>query len=111
MAYEVTLGGDGALFVGEDKTLRMQVLDEDGDPVTISGWAISMVIRRTDDPSDTAVLTKTATISGNLAVVTLTDTEMAITAGYYRHSWKRTDDGSETVLAYGPFIVEAATQN
>ena len=69
---------------------------------------------------DPAILTKVPTITGvydavratntQRAVVVVTDTEMNLfKAKTYRYSWKRTDDGSETVLARGPFAPEKAT--
>jgi hypothetical protein len=128
MAFEQTIGGEGELFRGEDKTLELEVLQsgEDADdtaatPENIAGWAIQFIVRLKDDSSGDPVLTKTATVSGSYnatrasntqrAVVTLTDTDMdALVPRIYRHSWKRTDDGSETVLAYGNFSVQRATQ-
>ncbi|CAB4190392.1 hypothetical protein UFOVP1196_55 [uncultured Caudovirales phage] len=35
--------------------------------------------------------------------------QISIKARTYRHSWKRMDDGSETVLAYGNFVPQKAT--
>lgn len=118
MALHVTIGGDGALFVGEDKTLRLHVLDTAGASVDITGWAIRFVVRLQDPTPDPPLLDKSATISGSFsptnnpqrAVVVLADTEMGLTPKVYRHSWKRIDDGSETVLAWGNFIVQLATQ-
>jgi hypothetical protein len=128
MAFNQTIGGEGTLFVGEDKTLNLEVLQSGSDstsssavPENIAGWVIRMIVRVADDASGDPILTKLATVSGSYsatrasntqrAVVTLTDTDMdALVARIYRHSWKRTDDGSETVLAYGNFAVQRATQ-
>lgn len=119
MAKQWTIGGAGDLFKGEDKTLKLEVLDGSDLPVDIAVWSITMDVRLTVDASAPATLSKTATVSGTYnanrntntqrAVVTLTDTELGITATTYQHAWKRTDDGSETILAYGDFIVEEAT--
>ena len=38
------------------------------------------------------------------------DIELDVLAGTHDHSWKRTDDGSETVLFHGPCIVQRTTQ-
>lgn len=119
MATEVTIGGDGTLFVGEDKVFNLEVLDSAGVPVNITGMTINLVVRLRDDSTDT-VFDKPATVVGvysatrsantQRARVTLTDTEMnTVKAKGYRHSWKRMDDGSETVISRGPFIPEKAT--
>jgi hypothetical protein len=120
MAELVTIGGSGALFVGEDKELRLEVLDADSIPVNISTWSIHFFVRVKDTSGDPAIFDKTATVIGvysavratntQRASVTLSDTELnTVKAKTYRHSWKRMDDGSETVLAYGPFVPEKAT--
>ncbi len=116
MARDVTIGGNGTLFVGEDKTFRHEILSDD-IPVDMTGWAVQMVVHSSKGQ---VLINKTATVAGvysatqaaNLqrATITLTDTEMDIPPGTHRHSLKRTDDGSETVLSYGKFIVESATQ-
>lgn len=120
MATTVTIGGSGTLFVGEDKTFRIEVLDVSGNPVDMTGWAILFDVRKTDKAPDPAIFSKTATVSGTFnsvravnaqrALVTLTDTELnTVKNKTYRHSWKRMDDGSETVLARGDFAPEKAT--
>lgn len=120
MALEVAIGGDGTLFVGEDKTLNLEVLDTSSLPIDISGMSILMDVRIRDDSAAPAIFSKTATVVGvynavratntQRARVTLTDTEMNTVAAHrYRHSWKRMDDGSETVIVYGDFIPQKAT--
>jgi hypothetical protein len=117
MAALVTMGGDGSLFVGEDKSCRLEVVDTDGVPVDMTGWAVRMFVL---SQGNTVLIDETASITGvysatrsantQRAVVTLTDTELSIADGTHQHSWKRTDDGSETILAYGPFILQRTTQ-
>lgn len=119
MAREVQIGGDGDLFIGEDKTIRVEVLGASEIPENIAAFAMTFLVRPSDS-SGTTTLTKSVTVTGTYnanrntntqrAVVTLTDTDMSITAGTYRYSLKRTDDGSETIIAWGDFIVEQATQ-
>jgi hypothetical protein len=115
MATTETIGGDGELFVGEDKTIRMSI-----PSVDMTGWSVLLDVRKSDKSPPPAIFSKTATITGSYnvdpllstqkAVVVLTDTELnTVTGRTYRHSWKRMDDGSETVLSRGPFIVEKAT--
>lgn len=122
MATTVTIGGNGTLFVGEDKTIKLELLDAADIPVDMSGWTLLFDVRLKDTSPDPAILSKTPTITGTYnvvrasntqrAVVALTDTEMNLfkqKTPPYRHSWKRMDDGSETVLSRGNFAPEKAT--
>lgn len=120
MAREVAIGGSGSLFVGEDKILRIEILDVANLPVDLTGMDIVFDVRKKDNAPDPAIFSLSTVITGvyastrsantQRAVAVLTDTQMnTISAKTYRHSWKRMDDGSETVLAYGDFIVEKAT--
>lgn len=133
MATDVTLGGagTGTLFVGEDKTLRLELLDDPEAtapvPVNMLGWSILFDVRVKDNSPDPAIIAIIASITGvydavratntQRAVVTLTDTQLNLFKGSnltsgaktYRHSWKRMDDGSETVLCRGDFLPEKAT--
>jgi|SRR5580765_813580 len=121
MATTVTIGGSGTLFVGEDKQFQLgPITDEVGAQVDISTWVIVFDVRKKDNSADPAIFSKTAAVTGvfnsnplnntQRAIVVLTDTEMnTVKAGTYRHSWKRMDDGSETVLCRGPFTPEKAT--
>lgn len=121
MAIESTIGGSGEVFVGEDKTFILAVVGTDlTTPVNITGWTINFVVRLKDNSADPPIFDKTAAIVGTFNVdpdlntqraeVTLTDTELNTVKGRtYRYSWKRMDDGGETVLAYGDFVVQKAT--
>ena len=120
MALEVNVGGDGVLFVGEDKIFRAEITDKDQLPVNIATWAIKFVVRKRDNTADPAIFDKNASIIGvfnatrelntQRAEVQLTDTELnTVKARGYRWSWKRMDDGSETVLLYGDFTLQLAT--
>lgn len=119
MAIKGAIGGSGELLVGEDKILRLELLNAaETEAVDMTGWAISFVVR--EQVASTAVLTKTATIAGaynvspgvnaQRATVTLSDTDLTIDSGVYLYSWKRTDDGFEAVLRYGTMVVEQTTQ-
>lgn len=120
MATNVNIGGDGSLFVGEDKTLDLEVLDTAGVPVNIATWAMVFDVRDRDNSPDPPKLTKIPTVIGvynatranntQRARVILTDSELnTVIAKTYRQSWKRTDDGFETVLLYGNFAPQKAT--
>lgn len=121
MATLTTIGGNGTMFMGEDKQLRLELLDDiNGNPVDMAGWVLLFDVRMSDQAPDPALISKVPTITGvynsvralntQRAIVVLTDTEMnTLQARIYRHSWKRMDDGSETVLSRGPFHPEKAT--
>ena len=120
MATETTLGGDGSLFVGEDKTIRLELLDVDGLPVSMTGWGLLFDVRKNDTSAEPAILSRTPTLTGTYnsvratntqrAVVILTDTELNLfRAQTYRYSFKRTDNDSETVLTWGDFAPQKAT--
>ena len=74
MATTQTIGGGGTLFVGEDKTLRLELLDPDtfvdGEPVAASvpinmaGWTLLFDVRLKDNSPDPAILSKTPTLTG-----------------------------------------------
>jgi hypothetical protein len=131
MGLKSQVGGDGTLFVGEDKVFKHVVYAypyASRIVIDSSGWAMHFVVRKKHNSADPPILDKTATVSGvfnpdpalNTLVwaVTLTDTEMSLftakgiddDAAEYAYSWKRTDDGSEDVTGYGPFVVEETTQ-
>lgn len=122
MAELVRVGGEGAILVGEDKQIKLELLDTSDVPVNMTGWAITFDVRTTDT-SAAVLVTKTASVAGTYsatrasntqrATATLTDSDLDATvfeAKVYRYSFKRTDDGSETILAWGPFVVQRATQ-
>ncbi len=121
MALEATIGGSGSLFVGEDKVLRLELIDATTLlPVDMTGWALLFDVRKKDSSPSPALVSKTPVLGGTYsavrasntqrAIVTLTDTDMNLfKEGTYRHSWKRMDDGSETVLAWGDFTPQKAT--
>ena len=120
MALDATIGGSGTLFVGEDKLLKLELIDVDEDPVNMSGWTLLFDVRRKDSSAEPAILSITPVLEGTYnatrslntqrAVVTLTDTHMNLFKEQtYRHSWKRMDDNNETVLAWGDFTPQKAT--
>lgn len=121
MAYEVTIGGEGTLFVGEDKVLRLELVDASSTPLPqdMTGWSMIFDVRLKDN-SATAIISVVPILIGAFnavralntqrALVTLTDDLMNLfKAKTYRYSWKRMDAGVETVLMYGPFVPQKAT--
>jgi hypothetical protein len=121
MGVETQIGGDGLLFVGEDKVFICgPITDKSGALVNISGWTILFVVRKKDATPDPAMISQTASVTGSfntdpllntqVASVTVADTDMDLfKAGTYRYSWKRMDAGAEVILAYGDFVVQRAT--
>lgn len=107
------------IFLGTDVLLEYTILDSDEDAaVEITGWALSFMIKPTRITLDAdALVTKTTagatiTISGTynadpdtntqVATVSILDTNTSTLDP--QNAWwelKRTDDGFETVLAYG----------
>lgn len=122
MPDEVAIGGDGTLFVGEDKVLRFELPSATNSAVAVdmTGWAMVFDVRAKDTSPDPALLSIAPTLTGvfnsvratntQRAIVTLTDDQMNFfKAKTYRWSWKRTDAGSETVLGLGNFVPQKAT--
>jgi len=141
MATDVAIGGPGTgvIFVGEDKTLELEVLqrpadaDPDADiedvgvPIDIAAWTMVFDVREKDNSADPAILSKTPSVVGTFsstrsantqrARVVLTDVDLNLFKGSnlpagaktYRHSWKRMTADLETVLARGDFAPEKAT--
>jgi hypothetical protein len=127
MAVESNVTAASHVFLGEDKVLEFTITDEDDVPVDVSGWAMIWDLRKADKTTGDALIEKTTgagiTVTGvyNVAplvntqrvLVTLADTDSdsstTIQAKTYRHALKRSDDGSETVLAFGDFTFLQAT--
>jgi len=115
MAKEVNY--ERHLFVGEDKRFELHVKDEAGASVDITGWVGRLVVKRKERDVD-SVLDVAFVVDGTFspssnpqrAVVIVTDTQLSLPPRVYRHSWKRLDDGTETILAYGNFNLQLATQ-
>lgn len=95
-------------------------------PKDVTGWATSLVVRSSDTDTSTATLTASGSVTGvynatpasntQRIVVTIADTDIpqydgatGLTPGTYRYALKRTDDGSEQVIAYGNFKLLPAT--
>lgn len=122
MAYDVTIGGEGTLFVGEDKTLRLELVDaqDPPQPVDMTGWTMLFDVRLKDTSPDPAIVSVVPTLIGAFNLVRASNTQRAIVsltddmlnlfkAKTYRYSWKRMDAGDETVLMYGNFAPQKAT--
>lgn len=107
------------LFLGTDLTRTFHIKNEAEDTsINITGFALSWMVKRYKSDADaSAILTKTTggshiviagtfngtpTSNAQRATLTLADTDTAtLNPGLYHWELKRTDDGSETVYAYG----------
>ncbi len=119
MGLESQIGGDGKLFVGEDKTLILYpLLDLAGVPVDMAGKTLSLVIAKTDTATPFLIKSPAAitgaynvdpVLNTQKASVELTDTELDLVrkAVTWRYRWKWMDH-PETVLAYGDIVFEKA---
>jgi hypothetical protein len=113
MATTTQLGGHGTFFADEDKTLSLEVLDADGDPVDLTGWTITFEIKPSIGAS-TSIASETASITGTYNATRASNTQRAeVTtsldrAGRWTYAFRRTDSDARMVLAHGPVIVEAA---
>lgn len=121
MAYETQIGGNGTLFVGEDKIFRFEAVDESGNPVDMTGWSMIFDVRKKDNSRDPAILGLTnftligifnsvRALNTQRALLSVIDDQMNLfKAKNYRWSWKRLDADVETVLGWGTFAPEKAT--
>lgn len=121
MSIEVNITADDHWIAGEDKSFRFFCVDSAGAAQDMTGWALEWVVRRSAN-SPTATFTKTTgatTIAisngigtSDLATVTVTDDDtVSLVTGQYVHALRRTDAGSEVVLAFGTAeLLKAATR-
>lgn len=136
MSYEASIGGSGTIMLGEDKTLRLEVIDADLSthdpadettwiPKDVTGMTLVFIVRDQSSYTGTLLATKSGSVTGSYnavrasntqrVLVTLEDTDFVseaglIPAGTSYYSLKRTDTGSETVLRHGELIIEETTQ-
>jgi hypothetical protein len=95
----------GQLFRGKDTTLVFTVPD-----VTMTGWALRWVLRRSE--TEPALITKTT--PSQITIDSATQASVRVTAadasallpGVYQHALERTDTGFATTLSYGWAILE-----
>lgn len=122
MAREQNIGAADDWFIGEDKTIPFEIYSSDEATIEdISTFALAFYLRQIGGP-DKRVLTcttgaSTITITGSFntdpdtntqranVIVADTDTDNLL-PGKYSFSLWRTDDGNETVLAYGTAILK-----
>lgn len=111
------------LVLGDDKPIRIHVLDRNGNPVNITGFTFKLVVRAQVTDADPALLEMTGTADGGVfdpvkelnqqrLVFPVTDTQTAALAPERTlyHSVKRIDDTVETTIMAGKFVVVRTTQ-
>jgi len=132
MAIEFNITGADSWFIGEDKILEFEILQDDGliltnplkAPQDVAGWTLAWALKKSDAATDPALLLKTTssgiTITGVYNAVRATNTQrVSITIAdtdtdalkplTYRHSLKRMTAGAEAVLAFGSVVLLKAT--
>jgi hypothetical protein len=116
------------MFVGEDKTLELEILDINLAPIDATSWTVVFDVRAKDN-SEAILLTYTATILGTFNVsrtlnmqrayvtilaadvgsATFKGSNLPTGAKTYRYSLARMNSGYKTVLCRGDFSPEKAT--
>lgn len=136
MATTLQIGGveTERVFLTTDWTKDFKIADLDLDPAgskakNIAGWAITFDIRKKADSPLPAQVSKTIgagltiigvfnldiTMSTQVVRLTIAAADISIAkftkdGGTFYYSLKRTDSGSNAILAEGPIVVERATQ-
>lgn len=102
-------------YIGEAKSLVFTIYQSDGTtPQNITGWAVTYNLRTSKTASATisktvgSGITLTTPASGILTVTLSASDTSALTERTYVQGLKRTDSGSETVLAEGQVVVKQA---
>lgn len=132
MATERNITAADDVFFDTDMVLRFAITaGSPAVPVDVSTWSFAWVLRRKVNSVDPAIIEKTTgagiAVSGTFDAdpevntqrvdVTLEDTDtydpdadppVLVKAGTYAHALKRVDDGAETVLTYGSFVLKQA---
>jgi hypothetical protein len=107
MADEQHITAAHEFFVGEDKTLTFTLTGE-----TITGWALSWMLKRKATDTDAAAKV-TKTTSDGITITSATTCQVEVEdvdtdplrADIYWHELKRTDAGLETILSYGTCVL------
>ena len=109
---KAAIGRDQNLYIGEDRTINVDVNQSDGTPQPMTGWALTWEL--TDRAGGTVLLTKTVGSGITIGNGDGTDDRAAITladgdtegltdgAGIYYYYLRRTDGDSEVNMAFGP---------
>lgn len=113
-------------FIGEDRSIVIDVTSDGTTPQTMTGWALTwelltqrggtVLITKATGGSGITIGNGSGTNDRATVVVTDVDTEGDGTAndppldpGTYFHVLRRTDSGSESVLAFGDAVLQEAS--
>lgn len=100
---------DDSWFRGEDQALQFTISDISGAAQNLTGWTVQFKMAAT--VGGASVLTKSATLTspttGVCTVTTLAADTSGLSAGTYYYTVRRTDSGSNAVLAHGPAVLQA----
>lgn len=115
MAIHAPITSADEWFIGEDKTIDIDVNQTDGTTAqNMTGWALTWELL--DQAGGTVLLTKTTALgeiaigdgdaTGDRASVTIDAADTAVASlpdgpGDYYHALRRTESGSGALLAYG----------
>jgi hypothetical protein len=121
----MNIGEDEELYLGEDKHLDLEVLDDDDVPVNVTGWTATFDMRD-HAHSDQTVISRSCSVVGTYSATRALNTQRLRAAltdddsstgskplfppGLYAYSFKRTTAGDETVLRAGLIRWREATQ-
>lgn len=98
-------------FIGEDKTIRIDVVDADDAAQAMTGWTLVWELKAASR-STSALISKTPSIGNgsgtdDRATITVADTDTeALEPGTYYHHLRRSDAGSEQVLSHGSVVIK-----
>lgn len=107
-------------FIGEDKVLEFDIVNDAEVPLNVSAQTIRFVLRRhVNDLNPTLVVDGADVtfgdsdpddgITGDRVLVRVQDSDTAdLLAGTYQYALRRADDGSEQLYAYGPATLQKA---
>ena len=134
MAYEQNFDASKHWFIGENKVLEFEVLQDDGKVITdttkavedVTTWTMVFSMKKSDIAADPALVEKRTGASAGITitgvynasrglntqrvVVTILDSDTdALKALTYRYSLKRIAAGADAILAYGNIVLLKAT--
>lgn len=99
-------------FIGEDKTIVIDVVQSDGTTAqAMTGWGLVWELKASA-VSASALISKTPSIGNgsatdDRATITVADTDSeAINPGTYYHHLRRNDAGLEAILSHGTVVVK-----
>ncbi len=95
-------------FKGEDKVFQFTIQDSAGAAVDITGWTLSWAIATARGTAPALTVAGAITDAANgVCTVTIADTDTdGLTAQTYEYDLKRTDAGSEAILAHGRAVLQ-----